>query len=65
MCSLMFYGIEYNIKIFVISYKKVRYLFIILGIEYFVGCVFIGSCDFFIYFYLYDDVDGDFNLIKF
>lgn len=35
------------------------------GIEYSVGRVPIGSCDFSTHPYSYDDVDGDFNLTKF
>ena len=36
-----------------------------VGIEYSVGRIPIGSCDFSTHPYSYDDVDGDFNLTKF
>lgn len=40
-------------------------LFSYVGIEYSVGRIPIGSCDFSTHPYSYDDVDGDFNLNKF
>lgn len=48
------------------SHKNVLFIYNPFpGIEYSVGRVPIGSCDFSTHPYSYDDVDGDFNLTKF